>query len=730
VTHLPPSIAQDIQEKAAGNPFFAEELARFPRSPTMFAETKHPSRPFAQGTALPASIIDIFEQRVAQLSQAAQKMLGSAAVLGSTFSFHLLHLMQKSGDPSESEEALLDQLDETLQARLLLEESGGMQILYHFWHPLLAEYLYMRLSAVRRARLHKRAAHVLQEVIQTRKDDVAAAIVYHLVRGGSEPSLLVRYARLAGEHARRLSAYPEAEQHYQLALAHLGEVVPGASREEYAVFAHILECLGECTMVQGKFEEARTYYERALELRDAFFLPRQEEEQKDEAQVKALLYCEIGKMWHYLGQGNKAQQAYVCGERRLHEAKIVAGPAWAKIRFEEGYNCWRYGDLNTASRLANEALVLFEQCVHQGRNSGQHLTRMRGTLEGNPADLGRVYTLLAAIEATKGQLADSLEHLHAALEIYKQHECLAETTIVYINMADLYLRQSEHAQAYSVLEHACAIAEKIGDVPNLSVGYINCGILAARQGNLQDCEAWCRRALLLAEQVKDLFYISLFHSHVAMALIEQGEIDQARRFLLPALKISRAQRFALCTSVALLVHAHLYIARARACHRQAEQYTASLVHARRSLQRALVLGKEEAETRIQGAIALAEVLFLSGSLQAAQQQARSALEDAQAHEIVWLKLRALHVLGTVLTAQGKREAGDVLFQQAIENLQSCGMRLEYARALRNYGIVLVQRPTFGEVDYQQGRSYLAQAWEIFLACDAKSDAEGIKEFLR
>lgn len=496
------------------------------------------------------------------------------------------------------------------------------------------------------------------------------------------------------------------------------------------MIAQTLACLGECIMVQGTFEEARACYERALALRDTGVRPGSEEEWRDEAQRNALYECEIGKAWHYLGQSTDAQQAYARGERRLHEAGIVAGPALATIRFEEGYDCWRQGHLEDAWRLAHEARVLFEQCVHQESQVGQFRTRVQRTLDGDLIDLGRVYILLATIEATRGHITHGLKYLNAALDMHKQHEHLRETAIIYTNLADLHMRRAEHAQAHAALTHACTIAEKIGDLPSLSVGYVNVGVLAQRQGNLVAAEAWCRRALQLAEQVKDPFYISLFHSYVALMLIEQGEIDQARRVLLPALKISRAQRFAPCTGVALVVHAHLRLAQARACHDQREHSTDSLRRARRALHHVLTTGGQEAETRIEGATMLAEILFLVGSVQAAQQQARHALEDARTHEMVWLRLRAQHILGTIVTAQGDHKAGDHLFLQAIEELHTHGLRLEYARALRNYGIVLLESPAVGNVDAQRGRGYLAQAWEIFLACDATSDADGIKAFLR
>ena len=90
---------------------------------------------------------------------------------------------------------------------------------------------------------------------------------------------------------------------------------------------------------------------------------------------------------------------------------------------------------------------------------------------------------------------------------------------------------------------------------------------------------------------------------------------------------------------------------------------------------------------------------------------------------------AQHLLGTILTLSGKRDDGDRHFHRILEHLQSYGMRLEYPRALRNYGSVLLQCSSPGRTDYLQGRSYLGLAWEAFLECDAKIEAEGVKHFL-
>ena len=40
-----------------------------------------------------------------------------------------------------TEETIIDLLEEALQAGFLSEEGSGLYITYHFWHPLIIDYL-------------------------------------------------------------------------------------------------------------------------------------------------------------------------------------------------------------------------------------------------------------------------------------------------------------------------------------------------------------------------------------------------------------------------------------------------------------------------------------------------------------------------------------------------------------------------------------------------------------
>ncbi|MGH2479983.1 MAG: hypothetical protein ACRDHW_10045, partial [Ktedonobacteraceae bacterium] len=250
---------EPISKRASGNPFFAEELARGATvgdlSPALDATGK-----------LPDTITAVLEQRLARITEKCLRMLERAAVLGDAFLFDTICAMASGGAPVD-EEMVLDLIEEALQAGMLIEEGRGAHVTFTFWHPLLLAYLYEHLSAARRASLHRRAAQVLQELYAGRESEGAAEITRHLIGGGGQPAQIAYFAELAADRAYRLSAYPSAEKHYRLTLEYLGELAPDSEQPARLHYAYLYEQLGECTMIVGKFEEARAFYEQTLELR-------------------------------------------------------------------------------------------------------------------------------------------------------------------------------------------------------------------------------------------------------------------------------------------------------------------------------------------------------------------------------------------------------------------------------------------------------------------------------
>jgi len=130
VEHLPDDIVQRIQTQAAGNPFFAEELARY----------------IGQGNlshSLPEAITTAIERRLSSVGSECRALLGKAAIFGDSFALSQLLLIANE----YSEDVIFDLLEEALHAGILIEEGTGAHITYHFWHPLIVNHLCEPLSA-------------------------------------------------------------------------------------------------------------------------------------------------------------------------------------------------------------------------------------------------------------------------------------------------------------------------------------------------------------------------------------------------------------------------------------------------------------------------------------------------------------------------------------------------------------------------------------------------------
>ncbi len=137
---LPKAAVQRIQTQAVGNPLFAEELARHWNLDKRASEPAEGSKVEVHALvhpALPAGVLDVFQHRLAQLSEACRVLLGKAAALGGPFELGQLTSLYEEYD----EEATLDLLEEALHAGLLMEDGAVTSITYQFWHPLFAKYL-------------------------------------------------------------------------------------------------------------------------------------------------------------------------------------------------------------------------------------------------------------------------------------------------------------------------------------------------------------------------------------------------------------------------------------------------------------------------------------------------------------------------------------------------------------------------------------------------------------
>jgi DNA-binding SARP family transcriptional activator len=229
------ALGAELAKITAGNPFFLIETLRHIR------ETGGEWRP----GSLPEGVKEASGRRLSRLSESTTAALAVAAVVGSSFDLDLVETVQGAD--------LVDEMDDACRAGVVVEEPGRAGA-FRFAHALVRQVLLSELVTVRRIRLHRTIA----EILEARAGDTDAYLTdlaHHWFECASAGSAdkAVSACRRAGEVARAGLAYEEASDLFTRALVALEETDdPGG---ETAAALHLARC--DVLLAAGELDAAR-----------------------------------------------------------------------------------------------------------------------------------------------------------------------------------------------------------------------------------------------------------------------------------------------------------------------------------------------------------------------------------------------------------------------------------------------------------------------------------------
>jgi class 3 adenylate cyclase len=178
-----------ITEKAAGNPFFAEEIVRdlAERGVLRGNRSAYESTADAGEVSVPATLQATIAARIDRLDPAAKRTLSAAAVIGSRFSRGLLETLGVDpvlGDLVGGE--FIDQITFTRRPE------------YVFHHPLVRTVAYESQLKSDRAELHRRVAAAIEARDPAAAEENAALLAEHLEAAGDLSAAYGWHMRAAG----------------------------------------------------------------------------------------------------------------------------------------------------------------------------------------------------------------------------------------------------------------------------------------------------------------------------------------------------------------------------------------------------------------------------------------------------------------------------------------------------------------------------------------------------
>ena len=514
-------IARPILEKAEGNPFFLEELAR------AVVERGEPTL----ALAVPATIQEVLMARIDRLPNALRRLLQTASVLGREVPIRLLRgVLEEPADLDRD-------LRELARLEFLVARTGVEEPVYTFKHALIQDVVYRSLLPTHRQALHAAAGRALERLYTGRLDDVYDRLAYHYSKT-TESEKAVTYLVCLADRAVRGHAHAEAVAALEEALVHV-ERLPSETRDARRLA--ILLQLAQSFCFLGRFRES-------LDL----LLP--EQARVDGLADPALAgpyYAVLGRIYDLLadhdGATRSAERAIVHATRCRDDATM--GKAHYVLALE-GY--WT-GKPHLGIEHSRQAVSRLEKTPERywlgqayrvlGFNyaligafdaalEAEARAEAIGEAIGNPHLSSHATWGAGWIEATRGEWAAGIDACQRGLE-RSLEPGNAALALGYLGAA--YLEHADPARAIDVLEQAVCQVARFGF--RRAEGWFTAFLAEACRigGRLDRARELARRALDISSETRSAPGIAWAQRTLARLAEADGRPHDAERELTAAL---------------------------------------------------------------------------------------------------------------------------------------------------------------------------------------------------
>ncbi len=210
VESLPESVRLTIQAESAGNPLYAEELARALLEGGVVEVVDGvakvgPEQPDAEGVSHPPTLQGVIAGRIGSLAPAQQRVLKVASVVGRQFDLTILRAVHPVSEERDELVGLVRGLVSTGLAQVVGDPLAEE---FRFRHALIQDQAYELMLPGQRRRLHLAIAR-WYEAASSGDAPALPLLAWHYVRAG-EPAQAVEYLAKAGAQAMERYANEEA----------------------------------------------------------------------------------------------------------------------------------------------------------------------------------------------------------------------------------------------------------------------------------------------------------------------------------------------------------------------------------------------------------------------------------------------------------------------------------------------------------------------------------------
>jgi len=470
-----------VHRETEGNPFFVEEVLKaLIEKGSVRRESGRWKRCDVGELVIPQSVKEAIGNRLDRVGNQTNEVLRVAAVLGKTFSFEEL----EAAADNISEDALLDALDESVNAQLVIARGTDSFV---FTHDKIREVLYEEINPIRRRRLHRNAAAGLQQSVGNSACAVER-LAHHYIRAGDYENGLI-YAKRAAAEAERVFAIDEvvaAYGHARDCAEALGLVEEQLSLEE---------AIGKTYLLHGDMIPAGEHFERAMAL-------------TTDPHVRARLQTEA------------ATSLVATGDQRgieyLHEALKFLDPVKEPVA--------------TANALSNEAR--FHHLAGRHRAAIDLLKRAADLVAPTAAAdevssfaapiISNIYAYLSGAYQHYGLYHDSNDWARTAIEFGERRNVSFAQAIGYEFLAENGIHAGDYRAGLQFAEKEREIVERIHSRERRAWTHFAIAFNSFLLGDLTRAENEYAEGIVLAETIGERRVAALLKGNYAVVQAEQA----------------------------------------------------------------------------------------------------------------------------------------------------------------------------------------------------------------
>lgn len=537
-TAISDRLANLLQNRAEGNPFFAGQILLYLRKENLIAIRNGIWDVQAdQSVTLPSEIGVLLVSRLDRLVDEVKNVVQTASILGREFEIRLLASMLNDKDSPQVPPEIALAEREAIWSRV-------NEIRYIFKHALMREAAYQMQLHTRRQELHARALRAYELFYQQNQRDHSSEMAYHADQAGLLDQAL-KYLELAGKTAQESYQNGLAAAYYTRALELVAKQPLDAQFHEELMFRLLLAREGVFTLL-GKVDERRE---------DLSALDKLAQYAKNQDWL-----CEVWlrQSSFALDTGDYQAAFDLACRTAAHEQSDNPGLRDVQAHHYMGLSLLRQGNMTRAAEEVSRSLAISRQIGNQKEESGilntmgmialgqekYHLAAQYFTLGLETAritsslrDQALPLNNLGMISGWQGSFTTAREYYQQALELARKVGDKAGEGLVLNNLGYISGNLGDYRQARLFAEQTVQIAREVGDLYNETYSLINLSSYNAALSEFDIAVETAASAKTLAILTGDRSAEAWAHTYLGHALLAMHRYENSAEAYQAALNI-------------------------------------------------------------------------------------------------------------------------------------------------------------------------------------------------